>query len=563
MSPAKRSPIYDIADAYVEEMAALDPIGATEYGIAGHDAELTDFSPAGADAINALDRRTLQSLSTAPVENDADRIARDFMVERLALNVESHDAGEWMLQLRTIASPSGAVREVFDQMPQETEEHWANIAARLVKVPQALDSFRATLDAGIARGVTVAKRQATECAKQCETWAGIIDGTPPFFDTLVQSAQDAATATPALRADIRSAGATATAAFGTFARYLRDTYAPAATDAEACGRERYQRLSRLWNGITLDIDETYAWGWDELHRIQHEMQRVAGLIAPGETLAHVLHLLETDPSRAIHDAAEYEQWLQDLHDDAVRKLDGVHFDIDPRIRRIQVMIPPPGGALVPYYTGPSEDFSRPGRTWWPLGSRTQFNTWTDVTTAYHEGVPGHHLQIGANLCLDLSRFQRTFGWVSGHGEGWALYAERLMHELGFLSNPEHEMGMLSMQALRAARIVLDIGLHCQLPIPAAEAFHGGEAWHRDLALQFAVETTGATPEFLASEVDRYLGWPAQAISYKVGERVWLQSREAAKSRRRASFDLKQFHTQALALGPMGLEQMQREIARLD
>jgi uncharacterized protein (DUF885 family) len=226
------------------------------------------------------------------------------------------------------------------------------------------------------------------------------------------------------------------------------------------------------------------------------------------------------------------------------------------------MIPPPGGALAAYYTGPSEDLKRPGRTWWPTGGNTRFPRWGDVTTVYHEGVPGHHLQVATvRLQRDnLSRHQRLMTFISGHGEGWALYAERLMAELGYLENPDYYLGMLSGQALRAVRVIIDIGLHLELPIPAGETFHPGEVWNHDLAVEFATAKTGRPRQFMESEVVRYLGWPGQAIAYKVGERRWLAIRDSAKRRQGSAFDLKTFHTDALNLGPMGLDQLEQELA---
>ena len=207
---------------------------------------------------------------------------------------------------------------------------------------------------------------------------------------------------------------------------------------------------------------------------------------------------------------------------------------------------------------------RPGRTWWPSGTRTTFAKWTDVSTAYHEGVPGHHLQVGATRCLGdtLSRYQRSLTFVSGHGEGWALYAERLMGELGYLDEPEYYLGMLSAQALRCVRVIIDIGMHLELAIPQTERFHPGETWNHALGLAFAQERSRQDKELMTSELLRYLGWPAQAISYKVGERAWLDARESAKQRQGASFDLKRFHTAALGLGPMGLDQLTSEAALL-
>ena len=164
------------------------------------------------------------------------------------------------------------------------------------------------------------------------------------------------------------------------------------------------------------------------------------------------------------------------------------------------------------------------------------------------------------LADKLSRFQRAFGFVSGHGEGWALYAERLMGELGYLDDPAYELGMLAAQAMRAVRVIVDIGMHLELPIPE-RATHAGETWTPELALPFVIERSRDSAEFMRSEVDRYLGWPGQAISYKVGEKVWLEARADAKQRQGDAFDLKEFHTYALDLGGMGLGPLRDELAR--
>ena len=328
--------------------------------------------------------------------------------------------------------------------------------------------------------------------------------------------------------------------------------------------------ARTFNGLELDLHETYAWGWDELYRIEREMAATAEKILPGAGIDEVKHLLETDPARGIEGVEAFRRWMQDLQDQAIAELDGVHFDIPEAVKRIEALIAPPGGTLAAYYTGPSEDFSRPGRTWYPTGGKTRFPLWREVSVAYHEGVPGHHLQIAQVIYLaaELSRFQRLLGWISGHGEGWALYAERLMAELGYLDNPDYYLGMLSGQAMRAVRVIVDIGLHLELSIPPGggglqtRPSHPGATWTPELALDFLIERGQIPPDFAKSEIDRYLGWPGQAISYKVGERVWLAIREEAKRRQGSRFDLKHFHAQALSLGPMGLAQMQREMAVL-
>ena len=287
-------------------------------------------------------------------------------------------------------------------------------------------------------------------------------------------------------------------------------------------------------------------------------------ILPGEGMDATRAFLESDPARAIDGVEPFRAWMQELQDRTIGELSGVHFDIPAPVRRIEAMIAPPGGALAMYYTGPSEDFSRPGRTWYPTGGQTRFPLWGEVSIAYHEGVPGHHFQIATTKYLadELSRFQRLLGGTSGYVEGWALYAEKLMGELGYLENPDYYLGLLRAQAMRSVRIIVDIGMHLELKIPTSEYFHPGETWNAELGDLFARERSQFPLAFMQSEVTRYLGTPGQAISYKVGERCWLQAREASKQRHGAAFDLKAWHAAALNLGPMGLAQMQRELANL-
>ncbi|MDA0676640.1 MAG: DUF885 domain-containing protein, partial [Chloroflexi bacterium] len=353
----------------------------------------------------------------------------------------------------------------------------------------------------------------------------------------------------------------ATANYADFAKFLRDEYMPVASPQDGVGRERYALAARSFNGIELDLEETYRWGWEQAKWVRSEMQKTAGRIKPGASVLEAVELLNSDPARAINNVERFKKWMQDLQDSTIADMDGKHFDLDPRVRKIETLIAPPGGSLAMYYTGPSEDFSRPGRTWYPTGGKTAFPIWREVSIAYHEGVPGHHFQIATNLTLadQLSRYQRLMAGTSGYVEGWALYAERLMGELGYLENPDYYMGMLDAQALRSVRVVVDIGMHLGLKIPADSKFHPGETWNGELALAFMRDSVHFPADFVASEIDRYLGFPGQAISYKVGERVWLEAREAAKAKAGASFDLKAWHNAALRLGPMGLAQMKREM----
>jgi uncharacterized protein (DUF885 family) len=552
--------MFALAHDYIERVAAENPLGATMLGVPGHDAKMSDYSPDGAAAAAALSRETLAAARAVAVTNEPDRIARDNLVDILELDLERYDSGEQLRELSIIRSPLRGLRGVFDIMPRGTEEEWRNIAARLALVPEGIASFQRSLEAGMERGLLAARRQAIANAEQCEAWAGVAPGSQPFFPTLVAAYEATGTADPALRADMERAATAGGEAFAGFATFLRERYLPVATEVDGVGPDRYQLESRGYNGITLDLLDTYRWGWEELYRIEAAMQAICDRIKPGANIPETIAFLEADPARSIEGVEPFREWMQHLQDSTIAALDGTEFDIPGPMKKIEAMIAPPGGALAMYYTGPSEDFSRPGRTWYPTGGKTRFPLWGEVSIAYHEGVPGHHLERAHARYLGerISRVQRLLGF-SGYVEGWGLYAERLMGELGYLDNPDYELGMLRAQALRSVRIIVDIGMHLGLAIPATERFHPGETWNAELGDAFCRERSCFPADFMASEVTRYLGTPGQAISYKVGERCWLEAREAAKQRAGASFDRRAFHREAFALGPVGLAQLQREM----
>jgi uncharacterized protein (DUF885 family) len=257
-----------------------------------------------------------------------------------------------------------------------------------------------------------------------------------------------------------------------------------------------------------------------------------------------------------------------MMDEAIAELDGTHFDLAEPLRRVEAMIAPPGSAAAPYYTRPSQDFSRPGRTWLPTLGRTRFPLWDLVSIWYHEGVPGHHLQLAqwAHVSRQLSTYQTSVGSVSANVEGWALYAERFMDELGYFADPGTRLGFLDAQQLRSVRVVIDIGMHLELPVPddaeGVLAEHRGQPWTPDLARAFLGENSGASLAFLDSELVRYLGIPGQAIGYKLGERAWLAGREKARQARGDAFDLKAWHMAALSQGSLGLDDLEAELAQL-
>ncbi|KAB2811775.1 DUF885 domain-containing protein [Pimelobacter simplex] len=547
-------------DQYVEDLAALDPITATFAGIAGHDSELPDLSPDGFAATEELHRRALADVAALEAADQREQVAQDAFLERVGLSVERADAGVERSEFSVISSALHAVREVFDLMPTETTEHWEAIRARLAAVPAALDGYRTTLSEEAAAGRVSAKRQYAEVAGQVRGWTGQEGAAGDYFERAVADA-------PApLRDHLAEAARTASTAYAEFGRFVETDLLPRGREVDGVGRERYQLASRYFLGASVDLEETYRWGWDELKRIEDDMAATAGRIVPGGSVADAVAVLDADPARDCGSREAFQAWMQERSDTILADFDGLHFDIAEPIRTLQCKVAPvnDGGA---WYTPPSEDFSRPGTMWFSFtDANERFSTWRETTTVFHEGVPGHHLQCAqvvhrADL---LNRWQRLLCWVSGHGEGWALYAERLMDELGYFADPGERLGFLDMQGFRAARVVVDIGVHLGLTVPADNPFgwRPGETWNADLAYEFMRAHSRMDDGSLRFEVNRYLGWPGQAPSYKVGERIWLEARAAAQARHGAAFDLKAFHTAALDLGSLGLDPLQAALARL-
>ena len=553
------SPVYSLSDDYINKVAELDPAAATYMGIAGHDHEMTDFSPAGHDARANNDRQTLAQLNALDSSASSDRLAAGVLRESLEISGAEYDANEHLVSIRVLAGDVDAARAIFDLMPTDTAEQWSVIAERMSKVPQAFAGMRESWKLGLDRGVKAQRRQVLASSEQLATWAGRKDA-PAFFE---QFAESAAAVPGAPLEQLRKAAKNASLALGETADFLVNDYAPQADVRDGVGPERHALARRRFMGMKVEAKDAYEWGWAEVQRIDAEMERVAKEILPGSSLAEVRHFLDTDPAHSIQGEGALRDWLQELMDDAMSFLiDNNHFSIPDSIRTVEAMISPPGGAAAMYYTGPSEDLSRPGRTWYPANGRTVFPRWSEPTTAYHEGVPGHHLQVAiATINSEkLSRFQRNT-FVSGHGEGWALYAERLMEEFGFLENPEYRLGYLYAQAFRAARIVIDTGIHCGFAIPQSSSWHPGEQWNPELMFEFLSAHSSSDDEFNRSEINRYLGWPGQAISYKLGERVWLDLRDDAKKKYGAEFDLRKWHAHALDLGNLGLDLLKSEMAR--
>lgn len=550
--------VRQLADRYLADLARLNPILATRLGEPADG--LPDFSPDGAAALAELAASAVGELAALPVDtgDEADERCRRLLTDRLAVVAEQHAAGEHLRPLRVIGSPVEAVRASFDPMPRASEEDWERIGRRLDRVPAAYDSLVASLVSGADAGLFASPRQVVACARMLRIWAGASGDS--WFHRFVAPAGESH------RHLLQPAADRAAAACARLADHLEHDYLPASAGTpDAVGPERYAIAARQMLGGSLDTDEAYAWAWDELTVIEAQMAEICAGISPGSGLLATMHELDRT-GEAVDGEDALRDWLQALMDDTVEALQGTHFDLAPGIRRVEAMIAPPGTAAAQYYTTPSTDLRRPGRTWYPTLGRSRFPLWSEYSTCYHEGVPGHHMQLGhwVSIGEQLSRFQTTMV-ISGNIEGWALYAERLMDELGYLDDPARRLGYLVAQQLRATRVIVDLGMHLGLVIPAGQSFHPGERWTPELGREFLGLHAGKDEAFLDSEWVRYLGWPSQAITYKLGERVWLAGRDGARRRsgeQSRAFDTKAWHMAALSMGCVTLDDLAAELPTL-
>ncbi|MCT2149467.1 DUF885 domain-containing protein [Dermabacter vaginalis] len=542
------SPTDDLANGFVERSIALSPMTATSLGTPGQDHLMDDLSPEGLEQVATLARDTLAGLDSVEREHPGDavdRVTRAAMRERLGLELEHHDALLTHASVNNIASPVQGIRSIFDMMPQETAEDWATISERLSRVPEAVHGYAESLRYAASKGVLAAKRQQRIGAEQSRSFTKA-DG---FFPSLVAKSGLEGSA----RENLESRVALACEAYNELAAVF-DDLEKKAPEKDAVGREAYQLGARTFLGEEIDVEEAYEFGVEELTRLIDEQKQVASRLnahygnGGGDSIDAAMASLNADEALVLHGTDSLKAWMQELSDAAIRDLAGTHFDIPEELTRLECMIAETGAGGI-YYTGPSEDFSRPGRMWWdtPAGVDT-FRTWSETTTVYHEGVPGHHLQVGTQQLQSerLNRWRASFMWVSGHGEGWALYAERLMEELGYLTTDGEKLGMLMEQRMRAGRVVLDIGLHNELPVP--ERFGGGK-WTYERGWDFVREHWRMEEPIQRFEYHRYLGWAGQAPSYKLGQRVWEQLRDEALAR---GTSLRDFHREALELGGLPL-----------
>jgi uncharacterized protein (DUF885 family) len=528
--------INAIADDFLHDFCESQPLIATEAGFSEYEDRVGDLSPRSQEQLADAASSTLQKLGAQSKAGFYDQLCADVLGDFCEEIVDAHHHLDWIRNINVITNELDTIHNSCHNIDETDTAALEKREVKIAAIPLGIETFKETLLLGRDKKCLPRQLQIAHIADNCDLYAS---------DSLFKD-------TPAANA------------FKDIQQFLRAEILPFCDEENGVGKETYERFSARHLGKEEDAQELYEWGWHEIHSLFDEANHVINELNPGGTMQSTVELLNNDESRTLHDPQELQKFLQDLLDESVEQLDGKHFDIDPRLKKVEACLLENSGSSAMFYSAPSDDFSRSGRTYYPLTDQTSFPLWHEVTTCYHEGLPGHHLHIGFIKCLGdkLSQFQKELAFSTGEGEGWALYAERLMVELGLSTDPAYIFGMLNASMFRAVRVVMDTGLQCGFTIPdtAPDVFARGEKWSENNSIELLETLIGMPYTFSRDEVHRYLGWIGQAPSYKYGEHAIRNLREKERKRLGSQFSLKDFHSQLLGYGHVRLGRLEKLFA---
>lgn len=498
--------------------------------------------------------RRFEAIGTAGF-SDQELLNRDLMIKGLRDSLEAAKFKNYEMPVNQIGGIHLQSAQLPSMLPFQTVKDYDDYVVRLRKFPRQMDDTIANMRKGMAAKLMPPKFLLEKVAEQAAEIAKTPADTSPFavpLQKLPASFSDADK--ERIRTDviaaIRSSVMPAFVKFGTF---VRDEYAPhGRTDvgvwALPDGKARYAFMVRNQTTTDLSPDEIHQIGLREVARIEGEMLEIAKKLGFND-LASFNKSLETNDHVKVKSAEQ----LVDLYRQYIGQMYAKLPQLFGRLPKASLEIQPTpsfretSAAGADYNPG-SPDGSRPGRVYVNTYEATKRKTLPIESTSYHEGVPGHHMQLSIQQELtDLPPFRQQGGETS-FVEGWALYSERLGKEVGFYQDPYNDYGRLNDEMLRAIRLVVDTGLH-------------SKKWTREQVVQFFRDHSAIDEVEIQSETDRYIVWPGQALAYKIGQLKILELRERAQKELGPKFDIRAFHDEVLGAGALPMQLLEDRIVR--
>ncbi len=545
--------VNDLADRFWEALLEENPTTATVYGDDRYDDRLEDPSPAGRAAARALRQATLAEAARIPTAGlpVEERITLDMLRVICELAIEQDDLR--MDQLGAVDQINGAqslLPQLVQFQPADTPERLARLLARLEAYGPYIDAIVGVVEEGRASGSTAARVVAERTIAQIERLLAIpVAESPIVASARLADGDDAGRARLAAAVDAHVNPALRRFLAALSGDYLAATRRDPGLWSAPDGETRYRVAMRAWTTLDMEPAEVHQVGLDEFAAIREEQLAIVRRAGLGDDLEAYRARLRADPANRF---ATKEDLVARAREDVVRAMDAAPAwfgrlpvaacDVRPVDEFMEKDAP------FAYYFPPTVDGSRPGIYFvntYDLPSRFAS---TLATTTYHEAVPGHHFQIALEIeHPSLPVFRRLGSRLVGasFAEGWGLYSERLADEMGLFRNEQERFGMLTAQAWRAARLVVDTGLHALRR-------------DRDWAIQVLLDA-GLTRTDAEIETDRYIVWPGQALSYKTGQREIERLRRELEARDGAAFDVRRFHDALIGHGSLPLVTLRREL----
>jgi uncharacterized protein (DUF885 family) len=550
-----RKALNEIFDEYWQTRLERDPEFASSLGDKRYNDRVTDYSAKAENEWLAREQNYLMQLAAIETAGltDQEKISRDMLLRRFASDEEAAEFKEWEMPVNQMGGIYSTYPQLAAELSFTTAKDYDDWIARLHALPRAFEQVTENMSIGMEEHRMPPKFVLEETLDEVKALAGQKPEESPLalplkkFPASISAAEQAR-----IRAEMLDAiGKDVLPAYQRFARFLEVSYVPAGRAepgiwALSDGAKYYQFLIRRATTTDLTAEQIHQIGLDEVKRDEAAMLGIAQKLGFAD-LKSFRASLKTNPK--LHPASG--EALLAVYRGYIGPMEAKLPQLFGRLPKapLEVAVVPDYMAknMYPaYYEPGTPDGSRPGRLFVNEYNATERNLDAVEAIAYHEGVPGHHLQISIAQELDgLPAFRRHEGYTA-YVEGWALYAEQLGKEVGFYQDPYSDYGRLETDNWRAIRLVIDTGVHSQ-------------RWSRQQMVDFFHEHSALDETTIQSEVDRYIAWPGQALAYKIGQLKILELRERAKKALGEKFDLRAFHDQVLDSGALPLDVLSERI----